>query len=208
MLIDPERDEVTVDGREITPPARHIYVALNKPKGVIVSAADPGRRTTVFDLVSSAEAGSPRLFAVGRLDFESSGLILLTDDGDAAHRLMHPRHKVPKEYLAVVNGLPTERDLKALREGVELEDGLTQPAEVTLLGNALRVSELRIVIKEGRNRQVRRMLEAVGHPCRDLQRLAFGPIRLGRLREGGWRKLREAEVESLLSAAGMKSAGH
>ena len=205
MLIDPDSDQITVDGREVSLPQSHTYIALNKPKGVIVSAADPGRRTTVFDLVNSAEAGSPRLFAIGRLDFESSGLILLTDDGDAAHRLTHPRHKVPKEYIAVVHGLPGDRDLKALREGVELEDGRTQPAEVTLLGNALRVSELRIIIKEGRNRQIRRMLESVGHPVRDLQRLAFGPIRLGRLREGGWRKLREVEIDSLLSAAGMKS---
>lgn len=197
MLIDAEKDEVTVEGRPVALPAGHTYVALNKPPGVIVSAGDPGGRTTVFDLVSATEAGSARLFAVGRLDFDSRGLLLMTDDGELANRLAHPRHKVAKEYVAVVGGIPGERDLRTLREGVELEDGTTQPAEVEVLGSARGTTELRLTIREGRNRQVRRMLEAVGHPVRELSRTAFGPIRLGRLREGGWRKLREAEVESL-----------
>ena len=203
-MIDPGQDQVTVDGVVVGPPARHTYIALNKPPGVIVSARDPGRRTTVFDLVPAAEAGSARLFAVGRLDYETRGLILLTDHGDLANKLAHPRHKVEKEYVAVVAGRPDERALKALRDGIELEDGRTAPAKVELLGSAAGASEVRLVIHEGRNRQVRRMLEAVGHFPRDLTRLAVGPVRLGRLKEGGWRTLRDSEVTALLAAAGIE----
>ena len=200
LLVEPEKDEITVEGRAVTLPLRRTYIALNKPPGVIVSAGDPGGRTTVYDLVSATEAGSARLFSVGRLDYDSRGLLLLTDDGELANRLAHPRRKVPKEYVVVVNGVPGERDLRTLRDGVELEDGRTLPAEVELLGSAAGASELRVVIREGRNRQLRRMLDAVGHPVRDLTRTAFGPIRLGRLREGGWRKLRDVEVEALRAA--------
>jgi len=131
----------------------------------------------------------------------TSGLILVTDDGRLANRLAHPRHKVPKEYLAVVRGTPAEADLRRLREGVELEDGPTGPAEVELVGSAAGVSELRIVITEGRNRQVRRMFDAVDHEVRHLSRVAFGPVRLGRLKTGGHRRLRPAEVEALRRAA-------
>jgi 23S rRNA pseudouridine2605 synthase len=149
-----------------------------------------------------AEAG--RLFAVGRLDLDSSGLLLLTDDGELSNRLLHPRHRVPKEYEALVAGLPGERDLRALRAGVELEDGVTQPAEADVVGRARDGSAVvRIVIAEGRNRQVRRMLAAVGHPVRQLRRTAFGPIRLGRLREGDVRRLREPELQALRKAAGL-----
>jgi 23S rRNA pseudouridine2605 synthase len=127
----------------------------------------------------------------------------VTDDGGLANRLAHPRYKVPKEYLAVVRGVPSESDLRALREGVELEDGRTQPADVELIGSAAGVSSVRIVIREGRNRQVRRMLAAVGHEVRDLQRTGFGPVRLGRLKEGSARRLRQPEIEALRQAAGV-----
>ena len=200
MLIDPGKDDVKVRGESVAPPLQHTYLALNKPEGYVTSAADPGARPTVLELVPSAT----RVFPVGRLDMDSRGLLLLTDDGELANRLAHPRHHVPKEYLAVVDGVPGESDLRRLREGLELDDGrTTAPAEVELVGSVRGRSQLRVVIREGRNRQVRRMLEAVGHPVRDLQRTAFGPLRLGRLKEGDWRRLRPPEVESLRKAAGV-----
>jgi 23S rRNA pseudouridine2605 synthase len=198
MLVEPGSDRVEVGGRTIEPPARHTYLALNKPAGYITTAADPGSRPTIQDLVTVAT----RVFPVGRLDMDTRGLLLLTDDGELANRLAHPRHKVGKEYLAMVDGVPGESDLKALRAGVQLEDGRTAPAEVELISSVRGRSQLRLVINEGRNRQVRRMLEAVGHPVRDLQRTGFGPLRLGRLKEGDWRRLRQPEVEALRKAAG------
>ncbi len=201
LLVDPEQDRVTVEGRDVAAPAAHSYIALHKPAGVIVSARDERGRTTVFDLLGG-EPGPGRLFAVGRLDMDTSGLLLLTDDGELANRLAHPRFKVAKEYVATVSGLPAERDLRALAAGVQLEDGRTAPAEVLLVGTARGLTQVRLTIREGRNRQVRRMLAAVGHPVRELTRTAFGPIRLGRLRAGGWRRLRPPEVEALEQAAG------
>jgi pseudouridine synthase len=202
MLVDPETDRVTVEGRPVQAHATTAWFAVNKPEGVVVTTSDPEGRSTLFDFLG--EQSDRRLFAVGRLDFDSSGLILVTDDGQLANRLAHPRHKVPKEYVAVVRGIPGEPDLRRLREGVELEDGMTRPAQVELLGSAKGVSEVRIVITEGRNRQVRRMLDAVGHEVRRLHRTAFGPIRLGRLKSGGHRRLRPPEVEALRRAAGLK----
>ena len=198
-MVEPDADVVTLNGRTVQAATRQHYVALHKPLGVVVTARDPESRPTVFELVR--ESGAPRLFAVGRLDVATTGLLLLTDDGELANRLAHPRHKVPKEYVAIVAGVPGERDLRALREGVELDDGLTLPAEAELLDTGRGSSRLRLVIREGRNRQVRRMLEAVGHPVRDLQRTAFGPLRLGRLKEGDWRRLRPPEIEALRRAA-------
>jgi 23S rRNA pseudouridine2605 synthase len=202
MLIEPGRDRVTVDGKPVEPVASYLYLAVNKPAGVVVTARDPQGRSTLFDLLH--EHGDRRLFYVGRLDADTRGLILVTDDGLLANRLAHPRHKVPKEYVAVVRGIPGERDLNQLRHGIDLEDGRTQPAEVQLLGSAAGVSDLRIVIREGRNRQIRRMLAAVGHEVRQLRRTAFGPVRLGRLKEGGYRKLRPDEVSALRRAAGLE----
>jgi 23S rRNA pseudouridine2605 synthase len=203
QLVD-DADHVTVNGRSVQPVERFHYVALNKPAGVVVTARDPQGRPTVYDLVR--EAGAPRLFAVGRLDVATTGLLLLTDDGELANRLAHPRHKVAKEYQALVAGLPSERDLRALRDGVELDDGRTQPAEADVLGATRGMARVRIVIREGRNRQVRRMLEAIGHPVRELERVGFGPVRLGRLRPGGWRRLRPEELAALREAAGMAEA--
>lgn len=204
LLVDPERDSVSVEGRPVTAgSASRRYYLLNKPLGVLVSRASEGGRPTVFDLVREQAQGG-RLFAVGRLDVDSSGLLLLTDDGELSNRLLHPRHKVPKEYEALVEGLPGERDLRALRAGIQLEDGVTQPAEAEILGRTRDGATLvRLVIAEGRNRQVRRMLAAVGHPVKALRRTAFGPVRLGRLREGDLRRLREPEVRALREAAGL-----
>jgi 23S rRNA pseudouridine2605 synthase len=193
---------VTVEGRSIQVDERRRYLVLNKPAGVVTTARDPQRRPTVIGLVPPEVAGG-RLFPVGRLDADTTGLLLLTDDGPLAHRLAHPRHKVVKEYVALVSGVPGERDLRRLRAGVELEEGRTQPAQVEALETRGGLTRLRIVVREGRNRQVRRMLEAVGHPVRELQRTAFGPVHLGRLRPGGVRRLRPPEVERLRRAAGL-----
>jgi pseudouridine synthase len=197
MLIEPGEDRVEVRGEIVVPSEKHSYIALNKPEGYITTAADPGSRPTVYELLSA----SGRVFPIGRLDMDSRGLLLLTDDGELANRLAHPRYHVAKEYLALVDGVPGENDLRKLRLGVELEDGKTAPAEVEIAGSVRGRTQVRLTIREGRNRQVRRMLEAVGHPVRDLQRTAFGPLRLGRLKEGDWRRLRQPEVESLRRAA-------
>ncbi|MDQ6692319.1 MAG: rRNA pseudouridine synthase [Candidatus Dormibacteraeota bacterium] len=199
VLIDPGKDRIEIGGNLVEPPRTLSYVALNKPIGYVVTASDTGSRPTVFELVQVRS----RLFSVGRLDMDSRGLLLLTDDGELANRLAHPRYKVAKEYRALVDGVPGEADLRRLREGVTLEDGLTAPATARLLGQVRGLTELELVIREGKNRQVRRMLETLGHPVRDLQRVGFGPIRLGRLREGDWRRLRVPEVESLRRAAGL-----
>jgi pseudouridine synthase len=200
MLVNPENDRVTVHGRAVRPLASHHYLLLNKPAGFVVTARDERRRQTVFDLLGDRRP-TPRLFAVGRLDMHTRGALLLTDDGELAQLLTHPRHEVPKEYVAVVTGRPDQRALAALRNGVRLEDGVTSPAEVDVVDSGAGSSELRIVIREGRNRQVRRMLDAVGHPVRQLQRTAIGPVRLGRLREGDWRRLRDNELAALRAAA-------
>jgi 23S rRNA pseudouridine2605 synthase len=202
LLIDPEHDEVTVQGRAIKPLTTHRYLMLNKPLGVITTAKDESGRTTVLDVVGDEGMGGHRLFPVGRLDADSTGLILLTDDGDLAFRLTHPSFEIPKEYVAVVGGSPNTRDLEQLRAGVKLDDGMTAPAEVEVL----RVmpgpmAELRIVIREGRHRQVRRMLLAVGHRVQSLKRVSFGPLKLGRLKVGGWRVLGPGELEALRRAS-------
>lgn len=205
LLIEPGADRVTVDGEPIVPlRLPHHYLALHKPTGVLVTARDPQGRPTVFDLIRGS--GLPRMFAVGRLDGDTSGLLLLTDDGELANRLAHPRHRVPKEYLAVVRGVPGERDLRELREGVLLDDGWTLPAEVERVESARGPCRIRLVVSEGRNRQVRRMLAAVGHPVLELTRTAFGPVRLARLRPAGWRRLRPAEVAALREVAGATAA--
>lgn len=198
-LIDPTRDRVSVSGVDVVPAAQRSYVALNKPVGFVTTADDPGERPTVMDLVKAPG----RLFSIGRLDMDSHGLLILTDDGELANRLMHPRYKVPKEYLATVEGMPSEPTLRKLRRGIRLEDGVTAPAEVALLSSRQNRTQLRITITEGRNRQVRRMLEAVGHPVKDLQRTAYGPLRLGRLKQAGWRRLRPFEIDALRRAAGL-----
>ena len=197
---------MTVDGRRVQPTLRHRYVMLNKPLGVITTAKDEAGRATVLDAIGREGSLGHRLFPVGRLDADTTGLLLLTDDGDLAYRLTHPRFKVAKEYVAVVAGVPTTGDLQALRTGVKLDDGMTAPAEVEVLrattgrrdsGRA----EVRIVIHEGRHRQVRRMLLAVGHKTLALRRTSFGPLRLGRLKVGGWRVLSAGELAALRRTA-------
>lgn len=204
-LIDPDRDSVTVHGRAVRPVTKHRYIVLNKPLGVITTAKDQAARTTVLDVVGDEGKAGHRLFPVGRLDADTTGLLLLTDDGELAYRLTHPRYKVEKEYLAHVVGNPSSADLQTLRTGVKLDDGVTAPAEVEVIritpgARDSGLAELRIVIREGRHRQVRRMLHGVGHKVQALRRVGFGPLKLGRLKEGGWRVLGEAEVTALRRA--------
>lgn len=209
MLIDPQHDRVTVDGQAVRPVTRHRYIVLHKPLGVITTAKDEVARTTVLDVVGDEGKGGHRLFPVGRLDADTSGLILLTDDGDLAYRLTHPSYKVAKEYMAVVTGNPNSSDVESLRKGIKLDDGVTAPAEVEVVritpgARDSGVAEVRIVIREGRHRQVRRMLHAVGHKVRSLKRVGFGPLKLGRLKTGGWRVLGEAEIAALQHAVSEK----
>lgn len=201
MRVDADRDQVTVRGTRVRPPGDSRYLALNKPVGVIVTAHDPQHRRTVFDLLPEEER-SRHLFAVGRLDVDSGGLLLLTDDGELAYRVTHPRFEVPKEYEAVVTGTLGDRELRRLRRGMELEDGPTAPAKAEVLSSWQGLCRVRIVIAEGRKRQVRRMFDAVGHPVKKLTRLAVGPVRLGRLRVGGYRRLTDRELAALAAAVG------
>lgn len=202
IVMDPARDvgeasHVAVDGSAVAPEAREIHV-LNKPRGVVSTAKDTHGRPTVVDLVASER----RLYPVGRLDADTTGLILLTNDGALAELLTHPRYGVKRTYRARVTPLEVpERSLRALREGVRLEDGMTAPASVRLVEPGL----LELTIAEGRNRQVRRMCEAVGHRVTELERIAFGPLRLENLDHGESRPLSGAEVERLRAAAGWKN---
>jgi 23S rRNA pseudouridine2605 synthase len=202
--VDPLTDEVAVDGKVIRLADGQSYYALNKPRGYMTTMSDPEGRPTVAELFpKDAPAG---LFPVGRLDFDTEGLLLLTTDGDLSHVLLHPKHHVAKVYLATVKGVPSPATLAQLRMGVELDDGMTAPAGATLVtktGEASRESGRSVVelrIREGKKRQVRRMLGAVGHPVVRLQRVSFGPVALGELAAGDVRPLTNDEVEALRGA--------
>jgi 23S rRNA pseudouridine2605 synthase len=185
---------VRVDGREVGKQALR-HVLLNKPRGTITTARDPEGRPTVVDLVG----GDVRVVPVGRLDRDTTGVLLLTNDGALAHRLAHPRYEVEKVYVAEVEGEPDDDALRRLAEGIELDDGPTAPARVTRLGP----SRLELVLHEGRNRQVRRMLEAVGHPVVRLRRSRYAGLGPGRLKPGDWRELNRDEVRRLRRLVGL-----
>jgi 23S rRNA pseudouridine2605 synthase len=191
--VDATRERVEVDGVPVSASDELVYYLLNKPRGVVTTAHDPQGRPTVLDLVP-AEA---RVFPVGRLDTDSEGLLLLTNDGDLANRIAHPSHGVDKEYLAEVEGVPSPAVVRRLREGVDLDDGRTAPAKVSLTPP----NAVRITIHEGRNRQVRRMCEAVGHPVVRLVRVRIGPLADRALPPGRWRSLSVTEVRHLQEAA-------
>ena len=187
--VDPRTDLIEIDGVAIGVRPDAVYYLLNKAAGVITTADDPQGRPTVLDGLPA----EPRVHPVGRLDADTEGLLLLTNDGELTHRLTHPSFGIDKEYLAEVQGTPSRGALRTLRSGVELDDGVTAPATVSLLeGNVVR-----IVIHEGRNRQVRRMCEAVGHPVRRLVRVRIGPLRDTRLGPGEWRELSTGELRTL-----------
>lgn len=193
-----ERDEVAVDGKRVEQPTERVVYAVNKPAGVVSTARDPQGRVTVVSLVDSPL----RLYPVGRLDIDTTGLILLTNDGELAHRLTHPSFEIEKTYRALVARAPVrDRELRMLRSGVELDDGRTAPA----VARRVSADTVELTIHEGRNRQVRRMLEAVGHPVRRLERIRFGTLELGAMAPGASRRLGPAEVDSLRSLAAGKA---
>ena len=197
VVTDPARDveagdDVRVNGALVAAEAREVW-AVNKPEGVVSTAREPGARPAVVELVKT----EARLYPVGRLDADSTGLLLLTNDGELANRLTHPRYEVPKTYRARLRKRIGDRELERLRSGVELEDGPTGAAEVRRLDDR----EIEITLREGRNRQVRRMLEAVGNEVVALTRVSFGPLRLGRLKVGDARRLSEGEIARLREAA-------
>ncbi len=199
--VDPAIDVVTVDGREVRLADVAVYLALNKPAGVISTMNDPQGRPTVASLVPITD--NPGLFPVGRLDQDTTGLLLFTTDGELSHRLLHPRWKVEKTYRVRVDGCLSDSEVEPLRAGVDLDDGPTQPATVEIR-DAGETSEAVITIREGRKRQVRRMFSVVGHPVLELHRVSFGPVELGALGEGQVRALTGTELRALRAAVDLE----
>ncbi|MFR7984051.1 MAG: pseudouridine synthase [Clostridia bacterium] len=187
-------DVVEVNGQRISGEEKMEYVLLNKPKGYITSMQDEKGRPVVTELVADVDA---RLFPVGRLDYNTSGMLILTNDGDLTYRLTHPRHQVTKTYRALVSGVLSKEKLFRLRKGVDIGGFVTSPAQVKIIRQAERSAVVDITIHEGKNRQVRKMFAAVGNPVQELQRTAIGDLRLGRLKEGHYRKLTRNEIEYL-----------
>lgn len=200
---DPEVDEITVDGKSVGV-EKKMYLVFNKPKGVITSASDPQGRKIVTDYLKGI---NERLYPVGRLDYDTEGLLLLTNDGHFAHLLTHPKHHVPKTYHATVKGVPHGSELDQLKKGIMLEDGMTAPAEVEYqdIDPEGKESTVSITIHEGRNRQVRRMFEAINHPVIRLKRISFGDLFLGNLKRGSYRHLTKEEIEGLLKQVRISS---
>jgi 23S rRNA pseudouridine2605 synthase len=196
--VDPRNDRIALDGVPVIVDATLVHWLLNKPAGYVTTAHDTHARPTVFDLVP----GEPRVFSVGRLDLDTEGLLVLTNDGDLTELLTHPRHGVEKEYFVEVEGKPSPAALRALRAGIELDDGPTRPARVKIIQESERgTTALEIVVKEGRKRMVRRMFASIGHPVVRLARTRIGPLRDPKLAPGTWRVLAHDEVRSLYAAA-------
>lgn len=194
--VDPEQDVIKVDGKVINRPHRHVYIMLNKPKGVITSVTDPHGRKVVMDFLQDV---NERVFPIGRLDYDTEGLLLLSNDGEFANLLTHPRHHIPRTYLATVKGVPHGNLLDKLASGIKLEDGITAPAEVEYqdVDPEKGESVIAITIFEGKNRQVRRMFEAIGYPVKKLRRIQYGSLSLAGLSRGRYRYLSEQEVTEL-----------
>lgn len=194
---DPVRDEITLDGVVVVVRTDLVHYLLNKPRGVVTTASDPQGRPTVVELVPA----DPRVFPVGRLDLDTEGLLLLTNDGTFANLIAHPRHGIAKTYLAEVEGEPSRGALRAIREGVDLDDGPSAPAEATVVARRPATSMVEIVVHEGRNRIVRRIFDALGHPVVRLVRTNIGPLRDPDLAPGAWRSLTATELRCLYVAA-------
>ncbi len=203
---DPAVDVISVNGKVIKG-EKKLYLMLNKPKGVITSAKDPEGRKIVSDFMKDIKE---RVYPVGRLDYDTEGLLLLTNDGQFANLLTHPKHHVPKTYLATVKGVPHGTELEKLAKGVKLEDGMTAPAELEYhdIDPDNKHSTITITIHEGRNRQVRRMFEAIGHPVIRLKRTRFGELGLQNLQRGKYRHLTPKEVQELLAIAAKAAKSH
>jgi len=204
MKADPSRDHIKVDGKLLVRPEPKVYLMLNKPRGVVTSLLDPEGRPTVKDFLRGVKY---RVFPVGRLDYDSEGLILLTNDGDFSNKLLHPSNKIPKTYAVKIKGMITEEQMKRLRLGVRLEDGKTEPARVRFLRESETNSWLEISITEGRKRQIRRMVEAVGHPAIKLRRISINGLKLGGLKIGAIRALTDKELQLLRQEAGTGKSG-
>jgi len=194
------KDDIRVDGKAIKPEKNKVVVALFKPRNCVTTLHDPQGRPTVADLVKNI---SVRLYPVGRLDYDTEGLLLMTNDGELAHRLQHPRYKVPKTYLVKIRGHPLEEALAQLQQGIPLEDGMTAPAELHVLEGDDKATWLTLTLREGRNQQVKRMCAAVGCPVLKLRRTHIGPIDLGDLQPGKSRRLKAREVRALRQAVGL-----
>lgn len=202
--VDPSVDVVTLDGRTLSLAEEPVYIAFNKPAGVVTTMSDPQDRVTVATLVPVKE--HPGLFPVGRLDYDTTGLLLFTTDGEIAHRLLHPKWKVEKVYRALIDGRAMEAELQRLRDGIALDDGLTAPARVKSLRSSGTTTFVEIAISEGRKRQVRRMFSKIRHPVIELHRVSFGPVPLGDLSRASWRHLSAEEVRALREAVDLTGA--
>lgn len=189
-----EGDRVSVNGRPVEAESNKVYVAVNKPKGYITSMDDDRDRATVAQLVSDIPE---RLFPVGRLDYNTTGLLLMTNDGDLAYRLTHPKHEVYKTYVALVSGIVSDARLARLRKGVDIGGFITSPAKVRVIKQNQRSTVVEISIREGKNRQVRKMFKAVGNTVIELERIAIGDVRLGHMQQGHYRKLTRREIDYL-----------
>lgn len=197
VLVDTDKDVIEVNGKIIKPEENKVYIMLNKPTEVITSARDQFNRRTVLDIVKVNE----RLFPVGRLDYDTSGLLILTNDGEVTYRMTHPSHEIDKVYIAEVLGIPTGEEMELFRRGLKIEDYITSPAEIKIINVSKdrKKATLEIAIHEGRNRQVRKMCEKINHPVLKLKRVKIGQLSLGDLKEGEWRYLSKAEIEYLKS---------
>jgi 23S rRNA pseudouridine2605 synthase len=202
--IDPEQDRVEVDGKPVHPPETGIYLILHKPSGYITTRKDPHAKRTVMELLKGVKGS---VYPVGRLDADSEGLLLFTKDGDLTYRLLHPRYKVPKTYRVSLQRVPSEEALERLRQGIELDDGITAPAEVRWVKRSAGQIVLDITLHEGRKRQVKRMFLAVGCPVIRLVRIQFGPLQLGDLAPGKWRYLTAREIAALRKAVNTSTSG-
>ncbi|NMD46136.1 MAG: rRNA pseudouridine synthase [Propionibacterium sp.] len=201
VRVDPMRDLIRVDGARIPPPRRQLYLMFHKPRGVVSTMDDPQGRTTIADYLGRRTKDG--LFHVGRLDTPTEGLLLITNDGDFAQRMAHPSHEISKTYVAEIEGVIENVTLRKLGRGIVLEDGPVRPDEVKLIQRGGTRSIVQVVLHEGRNRIVRRMFDAVGHPVRRLTRTAVGPVKLGRLKVGELRELTSEELGALLDLAGL-----
>lgn len=194
--IDDEKDRVEFEDKRVDREEEMVYLVLNKPPGYLVTLKDPFQRPTIKVLLPSLEE---RIYPVGRLDYDSEGLLLLTNDGELAHRLAHPRYRVPKKYIVEVRGVPDSSKISRLEKGIALDGKKTAPARIARLSESAKKTLLRIEIHEGRKREVKRMFEAIGHRVLHLKRVGFGGLKLGKLQTGKWRFLTRREVDSLKS---------
>jgi 23S rRNA pseudouridine2605 synthase len=197
--VDPERDVIRVDGSRLPPPRRHLYLVVNKPRGVVATMDDPEGRPSLASYVPPKQ----RLFHVGRLDTDTSGLIIMTNDGELGNRLAHPKWEVAKTYIAEVEGVLDNKTLKRLEKGVMLEDGFVKPDRSRLISRAGERTLIELTLHEGRNRVVRRLFDHLGHPVRELSRIAIGPVKLGRLAVGESRELTRVELGALIDLVGL-----